>query len=78
MNKMPEEREDKAQLAPLGTMVDADNTRPNSVEAQRKHDEVFGEITDAGPNYRNVHISLVCVLTHRLILKRLDGLEQRP
>lgn len=46
---MPEGKDDIEELAPIPSQIGEVHNDPNYA-----HDAVFGEITEDGPNYRNV------------------------
>jgi hypothetical protein len=47
----------------------------DGVSKDIQHDAVFGDITEDGPNYRNVNPSVCSGLLFLLISSRLDGWE---
>jgi hypothetical protein len=66
-----ENKVESGKLAP--TQTNTYSERRGSVISVK--DAVFGEITEHGPNYRNVHNPSTRVL-HQLTINRLGGLER--
>jgi hypothetical protein len=56
------------------TPSDARDVQVQVIDAPIAHDAVFGDITEDGPNYRNVSIhALICMTQAGANMNRLDG-----
>lgn len=61
---------EKADYDPEGVAGALSPTDQVIDEKETEHDAVFGEITESGPNYRDVRVSLVLLCADLLKIRR--------